>query len=391
MANLCTLPTETLDVITSHLVFPHPHHAYFTCLAPFYALRLTNRALYYKTLHPFCKLAFTTLFVDFTLWSLDRLYAVSRHEVFAGYVRGVYFGHDRAVRVGLEAGSFGDCCEGGGGNGGDVRAEESENYDALLRKLGEGLQRTLPGFTNLDRIIVITPLVVEYFYHRQPPSTTPFAPITSTTPNSPKSTSLFPSSKLILRFFPFYRLLLSALSLPSAPRLTTLDTTAGRKCRDRYRSTKEDFGACSIFPSQLLRDPTPHALRGLREFRMLLSGDDEGGEMALAKLVSGMSELRVLEVRSVGLWERRPKIGGALLDIRLPRLAVLEFAHLSLDEARFVAFLEGHRGTLRELELKNVGTLNGVAEWAYHMRHDLLYGDRHWKFAPSSRDTVVEA
>jgi hypothetical protein len=146
VSSLSELPVELINEICSHLIEGRPG-SYASRLYGVYALRMTCRTLYAKTFHDFCRAAYSTLFVDLTLESLDRLYAISQHSEISKTVRCLYFAHEGDCKVYLGMA--------------DERPDTplGKEVETLLR---DGFQRVFGGLSNLTTLVVITPFTAVF-------------------------------------------------------------------------------------------------------------------------------------------------------------------------------------------------------------------------------------
>ncbi|KAF2637733.1 hypothetical protein P280DRAFT_520869 [Massarina eburnea CBS 473.64] len=152
--SLQNLPIELISALVPYLIPQHQRvYPTYTDLSSLYALRLTSRGLYDKTLFDFSRLAFSTIHVDFTLFGLDRFYEISQHEEFRKSVRNIYFAHDFHVRLGLVDEEKKGTAESQGFTG----LEEVVNG-----RLGEVFSEIFQRLDRLEKIVIVTPFAAIY-------------------------------------------------------------------------------------------------------------------------------------------------------------------------------------------------------------------------------------
>ena len=143
IASLPRLPNELISEIISYMIEGRPG-AYASKLYPLYALRLTCRALYTKTFHDFTKAAFSTIFVDLSVESLDRLHGISQHPEISKKVKCIYFNHDAHQPVSL--GLF----------------DEQPGFPLQKQVewlLSEGFTRVFQQLSNLEKVVMMAPFM----------------------------------------------------------------------------------------------------------------------------------------------------------------------------------------------------------------------------------------
>lgn len=184
------LPPELISEITPYLIKGRIG-SYSSNLYGLYGLRLTCRELYTKSLFDFGHAAFSTLIVDCSLASLDRLYAISQHPHFCKAVKSIYFAHNLAHPVRLE-----------------ILYEEPDTplKERVQWILEQGFNRIFASLTNLKKVVIITPFAACFSQFWQ----------TSTNhegDNQPTPT--FSSEKWIVTANMLYRMLVQGPGLPS--------------------------------------------------------------------------------------------------------------------------------------------------------------------------------
>lgn len=356
---LTDLPAELISQIAPYLVQGRVG-SYSSRLYGLYGLRLTCRTLHAKTLFDFSKAAFSTLFVDFSLQSLDRLHVISQHPTFCKAVKCIYFAHDMYNPVRLAVGYENP----------DMSLEEQ--IQSMLR---EGLKRILGGLSKLRKVVIITPFVACfyrcYFTCREE------APQTTMRHSEAHPEPTLVGEKYEVTADALYRLLLEAADI-SSTEMESLEIQHWSTLLVPLRTCRDAFGVCihSLFPHY-------KALRGIREFRLSLDLGEhhcpcvrpptkfseriQDVNNALCRTLQSMPQLSVLKISFTNLQlqdiPRRYKIIRSLATLHLPHLIAFGLSSVYAEEGSLNEFLLKHKNQFQALLFEKVKIMNG-GTWA---------------------------
>jgi len=350
-STLPQLPVELIGEIVSYLV-DHDAYAYSRELYGVYGLRLTCRALYEKTLFDFTKFAFSTLQVDFSLQSLDRLYAISQHEELQKAVKCIYFGHHAKHPIYL----------------GKIEREVNTSLaDMVHYILEKGLRCIFAGLSNLTKVVVTTPFVATFRSICETDKLSgPSIFYTGLDDQNEMATSSLQGEMYTVRLGLVYRLLFDAANRAGS-RLASLEVQAN--------------GGEGVCLHSLLERQN-NVLRHLRQLRLSLEPEEEycgcestnppqlerrrKSEEALYLMLRNTPQLTLLRI-SFTSWPyrdnpRRARIIHRLASLHLPHLTAVGLLNLPTEEKPLARFLSTHRDQLRTIYFRSV-KLIGEGHW----------------------------
>ncbi|KAF2680122.1 hypothetical protein K458DRAFT_393096 [Lentithecium fluviatile CBS 122367] len=368
------LPTDVISEIAPYLV-DDSAGTYCSNLYGLYGLRLTCRALYFKTLYNFTQAAFHTVFVDFSLESLDRFYAISQHEEFRKAVKRIYFSHDRLHPVSL-----------GPVYNETVSLEENVEYIIKL-----GLNKILSRLPNLSGVVIITPFAAPFrsYYSIEEPSESP-TPQTET-----KNEIRTPSSVIRVEMYTIlanrlYQILLGAASSIRS-RLESLELQAFPTHLHQESNLRGSFSVCVHLLKKQYKQ-----LHHIRQLRLSLDvgeipcgcsylaqeiPEEVNSENALCRTLRNMPHLTLLRISFLSLAHpdlpRRTRIVGSLATLHFPHLRAFGLNNAPAEELHLIEILSRHKDQLRELLFCSVDLISGgnwrsIIEWmTNHKMHKL--------------------
>jgi hypothetical protein len=348
-STLPQLPVELISDILFYLV-EDGADTYFRELYGVYGLRLTCRALYEKTLFNFTKVAFSTLHVDFSLRSLDRLHAISQHARLQNAVKCIYFGHDASHPIYL---------------GKIERAADTSLAEMVHYILEKGLRGICSGLPNLSKIVITTPFVAPFRSICETDQLHGPSIFHTSTENDDKlSTSRLQGEIYTVKLGLFFQLLLDAANRAGS-RIDSLEVQATPLETLGRGEHKGSFAIC-VHSLLQQRHNWPRHIRELR-----LSVEPEEGycgciaptlsyaahgiqtENALYLTLQNTPQLTMLRISFTHRWPNdspgRARLIENLASLHLPHLTTFGLLFAPTEEGPLTKFLSAHQDQLQKL------------------------------------------
>ena len=356
-ASLPQLPTEIISEIASYLIQGRAQ-SYGCNMLALYGLRLTCRTLYLKTLHDFGQ-ALSTIIVDFSLESLDRLYNISQHPELRGCVQSIYFARDghHPIRLPLLDEDPGCSLE-----------------HQIEKALREGLRIILLGLPNLKGTFIVTPFAASFHQGWRNKYTTEYRNTISKIEDTP--TAKIETNRYVMNANQLFSILMQALEDPHLSIQHLEFLLVGNA--SRYSSWRDDaFGTCYHSLSNYRC-----GLRHVRQLHLTLYSCENSSScvhcLAEDTIVRSNRDLAVLQVLQdlphltalgLGSGVSTPRLSGermllvhTLHLLNLPCLKRLELFRAFAEEGALRSFYARHEESLREVIVDDLCITDGT--WA---------------------------